>query len=171
MNGNLIITLLNNSNFYIVILDKKMNIRFINQTLTNRLGFKSMEELLGKCWLEFIPEKNKENIKIVHFSVLSKKNEEYSEYTNTILNKDGVEFQVQWFNTLINHDTHWSFSFGLSQDKSIEITSETIREDFRARIESDKTWIRSLKDYVNEISDKFELIKTCDLPHETENTF
>jgi PAS domain S-box-containing protein len=171
MNGNLIMTLLNNSNFYLVILDKKMNIRFINQTLANRLGFESMKELLGKCWLEFIPEKNKETIKTVHFSVLFRKNDDYSEYTNTVLNKDGAEFQVQWFNTLINHDTHWSLSLGLAQDKSIEVTSETIREDFRARIESDKTFIRSLKDYVNEISDKFKLIRTCDLPRETENTF
>jgi len=171
MNGNLIIELLNNSNFYIVILDKEMNIRFANQTFITRLGYSQIEELLGKCWLEFVPEKIKENIKAVHASIIFEKSDKYNEYTNKVLNKDGLVFLVKWFNTLINHETNWSLSFGLPQQEEIIVTEETIRKNFRNRIESDKTLIKSLKSYVNDISEQFKINDECHIPAETENTF
>ena len=163
MHNQLIIELLNCSKFYIVILDKKMNIKFINGTLAERLGFVTTQELIGRCWMDFIPEKDKENIKVVHFSIVYDDTSDYNEFLNDLECTDGSKFQVQWFNTLLNHDTNWTFSFGMPKNISDETSKEKIRENFRSRIESDKTMIRSLKKYVSEIQDESDPIDTCDM--------
>jgi PAS domain S-box-containing protein len=148
-----------------------MNIKFINDTLADRLGFATTSEMIGRCWLDFIPEKNQENIKSVHYAILHGDSNDYNEFLNKLVSLDGSEFQVQWFNTLLNHDTNWSFSFGMPKENSSITTMEKVREDFRSRIESDKTMIRSLKTHVNNPPEEHDLIITCETELETENTF
>lgn len=163
MNSDLIMELLDCSVFYIVILDMNMKIRFINNSLVTSLGFQLNESLIDRCWLDFIPDKNKDNIKKVHYSVLSGQCGDFNEYSNIILNTTGSEFEVKWFNTLINHGTNWSLSFGLPCEKPTEITKEGIRENFRSVIESDKTLIRSLKNHVNGDTAHFTIDEDCNI--------
>jgi hypothetical protein len=163
MHDQLIIELLNCSKFYIVILDTSMSIKFINDTLADRLGFATTSEMIGRCWLDFIPEKNQDNLKAVHYSVVCGESDDYNEFLNKLVSVDKSEFQVQWFNTVLNHDTNWSFSFGIPKEQSDEITMEKVRENFRSRIESDKTMIRSLKTHINGTLEKEDITVTCDL--------
>ena len=171
MNTDIIIKILDESNVYIVILDEEMNIRFINNSLSLRLGFPNKQEIIGKCWLEFIPEDIHAHIKTVHSSILLRGSEECNEYTNKILNAGGESFEVKWYNAYINHDNHWTLSFGMPVEEYQNITADQIRETFKNRIASDRTMIKSLKEYVNGIPEKIKETKTCDLPPENENTF
>jgi len=161
MNNQLIIELLNCSKFFIVILDKTMHIKFINDTLAERLGFAEKTELLNRCWLDFIPDVDAENIKAVHYSILYGESNTYNEVSNNLKRKDGVEFMVQWFNTVLNHDSECTFSFGMPKKENDETSVEKVRENFRSRIESDKTMIRSLKQYIS--TSQHKLDATCDM--------
>lgn len=163
MNNDLIMELLNCSIFYIVVLDINMKIRFVNKSLVTRLGFSVQESIIDRCWLDFIPDINKDGITKVHSSVLHGPNGDFNEYSNTILDRTGSKFEVKWFNTLVNHGTDWSFSFGLPYEKEIEITKEGIRKNFRAMIKSDKILIRSLKDHVSGITPQLIIDESCNI--------
>jgi PAS domain S-box-containing protein len=163
MNNDLIMELLNCSIFYIVILDMNMKIRFVNNSLVTSLGFQSDESLIDRCWLDFIPDEDVDNIKKVHSSTLHGHSGDFNEYSNSVLDITGSKFEVKWFNVLINHGTDWSFSFGLPYEKQREITKEGIRKNFRSMIESDKTLIRSLKEHVNGIGPQFGIDEDCNI--------
>jgi PAS domain S-box-containing protein len=162
MDGELLLQILNFSNAYVLVLDKEMNIRYINHTLTNRIGFETYTEILGTCWLNFIPEKSQDEIKMVHASIVrDNESTEYKEFTNHIQDVNGVKFKVKWFNMCINHGTFWTFSFGLPQVEMIAVTEDDIRSRFMDAIESDRTMIKALKDHSQTFSESFS--KTCDL--------
>jgi hypothetical protein len=163
MDSDLIMTLLNCSVFYVVILDKDMKIRFINDSLSNRLGFDSKDNLIDRCWLDFIPEINQEKIKKVFYSILYHEGKEYSEYVNTLVDVNQLKFEVKWFNTSINHDTYWIFSFGLPHERGEESTREEMRENFRDRLASDRTLIRSLQDHVTGFAKQIEIDESCNV--------
>lgn len=163
MNGDLLLQILNYSNAYVVVLDKVMDIQFVNLTLAQRLGFESKEDPISMCWLDFIPEKYRARIRTVHSALVHQQGREYREFTNIINDRNGVEFNVRWFNTAINHETYWTFSFGLPQIEMIEVSEDSIRDHFRGAIESDKTMIQSLKEYTNGIQESFGLTKACKL--------
>jgi PAS domain S-box-containing protein len=163
MNGDLLLQILNYSNAYVVILDKVMDIQFVNLTLAQRLGFESKEDPIGMSWLDFIPEKHRAKIRMVHSALVHQQGREYKEFTNLINDRNGVEFNVRWFNTSINHETYWTFSFGLPQIEMIAVSESEIRDNFRTAIESDKTMIQSLKEYANGIQESFGLTKAYKL--------
>lgn len=164
MDGDILLKILDYSNAYVLVLDKEMSIRYINATLTSRLGIESYEKILGKCWLDFIPEKIKENIKMVHTSLATEiDDQDYREFTNRIMDVNGVEFKVKWFNMSINHGTYWTFSFGLPQVEMIAVTEDDIRSRFMEAIESDRTMIKSLKSYSETFAAGLIRPKTCDL--------
>lgn len=168
--AELIFEILNDSNVYIVVLDRTITIRYINYPLANKIGFKNEEEAIGRCWLDFVPEKSHDNIKTVHASILYNGESEYREYCNEVLALDDTLFKVKWYNTAINHNTFWTFSFGLPIKESTFVTEKSFRTHFKSMIESDKTIIKSLKDFVAGVPDKFN-IETCELPKENENSF
>ena len=159
--ANLLFEILNNSNVYIVVLDRTINIRFINAPLANRLGFENIDELIGRCWLDFIPEKIHETLKTVHAYIFYNSEDDYREYTNEILPLDKISLKVKWYNTVINHKTFWTFSFGLPLNNSEIQSKASIRADFKNMIESDKTVIKSLKEFSNGLPEQFNLDETC----------
>jgi PAS domain S-box-containing protein len=163
MNGEILLEILNYSNAYVVVLDRKMHIRFINIPLSKKLGFETNEEPLNRYWLDFIPAELHETIKIVHTSLINRNNHtKYREFSNKIMDIKGNEFEVKWHNTSINHDTFWTFSFGIPQTKT-EISKDTIRTHFRETIESDRTLIKSLKDYIGRFPKEHNLSETCEI--------
>lgn len=164
MDGELLLEILNYSNAYVLVLDQEMKIRYINNTLVNRLGFESYKELMERCWLDFIPEKIRDVVKMVHHSLVHETDcTEYKEYTNMIQDVNGVEFKVKWFNMCINHGTFWTFSFGLPQVEMIAVSEEDIRSRFMEAIESDRTMIKALKQQSSTFSESYKNAKTCEL--------
>jgi PAS domain S-box-containing protein len=164
MNAEVILELLNYTNAYVVVLDFKMNIRFVNIALANRLGFENGTELINKCWLDFIPEEMHGKIKIVHKTLLTTTKNDHHEFVNEILDINGNVHCIKWLNTAINHTNNLTFSFGIPQDTNLEAVSESdIRSQFHSVIKSDKQMIKSLKKFVQDVPKNFKHSDTCDM--------
>ena len=146
-----ILDVLNYSNMFVLVLDEKMNIKFINWSLATALGFENEFEPLDRCWLDFIPKEIQETIKTVHASISRGGNPiKFREFTNEVLKVNGEKISIKWFNTAINHDYNWSFSIGLLNEAHIHVTEESIRSYYQNVIQNDRTMILSLRDTILE---------------------
>jgi PAS domain S-box-containing protein len=146
---SIIFNMLNYTNMYILVLDQQMLIKFINNSLANDLGYDKFDDLLGKCWLDFIDENDKETIKIMHTSIANgyENWETYKEFQNEINGKDGEKINVCWFNSHINTDYNWTFSFGIK--KEIETHSmDSIRDYYQDIISKDRVMISAMRDVI-----------------------
>jgi len=139
--------MLNYANMYVVILDRKMHIKLINYSLATELGFKTENEPIGKCWLDFISVEERGMISNAHNKLaFQQDNKHYGEVTNNVCRKDGTNFPVKWFNIAINSDYNVTLSFGLPKDRIMEITEDSVRSYYADISKKDKTMIQSLKD-------------------------
>jgi PAS domain S-box-containing protein len=146
---SIIFNMLNYTNMYILVLDQQMLIKFINNSLANDLGYDKFDDLLGKCWLDFIDENDKETIKIIHTSIANgyENWKTYKEFQNEINGKDGEKINVCWFNSHINTDYNWTFSFGIK--KEIETHSiDSIRDYYQDIISKDRVMISAMRDVI-----------------------
>lgn len=146
-----IFNMLNYANMYVLVLDQAMIIRYANNSLAIDLGFDNYRDIVGKCWLEFLTEAEKKNIIMIHKKISDGEEdwEKYKEFRNYIQSKSGQKILVHWFNSHINTEFNWSFSFGISK-KPVEtmVTMESIRNYYRDIIEKDKTMIEAMKDMI-----------------------
>jgi PAS domain-containing protein len=143
--------MLNYANMYVLILDKEMTIKLCNWSLAVTLGFKDESELIERCWLDFIPESNRDLVKQIHAMVKiceEQKEEKYKEVVNDILLPNGDTQLVRWFNMCINHSYNMTFSIGISQITQAKATDESIRAYYMGVIEKDRTMIHSLRDFI-----------------------
>lgn len=158
--------MMNFANMYVVVLDEKMNIKFVNYSLYNDLGFTEHNDVLGKCWLDFIKQEDRGNIKSVHssFSVSEEKkvDKRFVEYTNDIITLTGEILSVKWFNAHINTEYDWTFSIGIQAEKPVLISADSVRKYYKQVLENDRTMILALRDTIikeNEKSDSCDLEK------------
>lgn len=141
--------MLNYANMYVLLLDDKMNIKFINYSLAITLGFKDEFEPVGRCWLEFIKESDRDIVSNVHRCLsLEEECPKYREFTNDVVTLEKKIITVKWFNAPVNHDYNWTFSFGIASQPPSEITEESIRSYFADVIARDRTMISSLRDAI-----------------------
>jgi transcriptional regulator with PAS, ATPase and Fis domain len=154
-----IFNMLNFTNMYCLVLDNEMTIKFVNMSLALDLGYESYNEVINKCWLDFIKKEDKEMLRIVHNSVANgDKNweDKYREVKNTVITKDEKKISVYWFNSHINTNLNWSFSFGI---KRPEIEKEDdIRDFYYDIIKKDRVIINSMRDAMG-LRDK--IVDTC----------
>lgn len=143
-----IFNMLNYANMYVLVLDEKMEIKFANNSLAVDLGFKGYEELVGRCWLDFIRDEERKTITTIH-AVVSRGTEweKYREFKNVIITSDG-EINVHWFNSHINSDFNWTFSFGIRQEPQTQVTMTSIRNYYKDIIDKDRTMINSMRDMI-----------------------
>jgi len=143
--------MLNYANMFVLLLDENMNIKLLNWSLATKLGFKNEVEPLGRCWLDFLPDEDKEWIKVIHHHVTytTAEAEKYKEVINDIVTLSGEVVKVKWFNALINHNYNFTFSMGIYKEPDTKITEESIRTFYRDVIEKDKVMIKALKHLVN----------------------
>lgn len=143
--------MLNYANMFVLILDKEMTIKLCNWSLATTLGFKDESEILEKCWLDFIPQQNRDLVKQIHNMVKiceEQKDEKYKEVVNDILLPNGKTLLVRWFNMCINHSYNMTFSIGITQMVQAQATDESIRAYYMGVIEKDRTMIHSLRDFI-----------------------
>lgn len=160
---SIIFDILNFTNTYILVLDKDMTIKFVNDSLANDLGFEQYNDIIGHSWLDFLEEKEKKIIKLIHCSVALGVNnweEKYKEVQNTIVGKNGERHCVQWINSHINTNYNWSFSFGMKKKNESKISMNDIREHYKKMINNDRIMINSIKDVMGL---KNEIIDTCNI--------
>jgi len=142
--------MMNYANMFVLVLDDKMIIRFCNWSLATALGFENEFEPIGSCWLDFIQDHERELISSVHNSVMMDQEiaRQFQEYANNIVTLNGEILDVKWFNAQINHDYHWTFSFGLLVQPADQVSEESVRSYYRDIIQKDRTMILSLRDMI-----------------------
>lgn len=148
--------MLNYANMYVLMLDKDMTIQLINWSLATDLGAENEKELIGRNWLDFIPDEYKKIIKIAHLEMCTNiKDCTYREMSNEVMKLDGSKFLVKWFNIPINHGYNITFSIGLkiNVSEATVVSEDSIRAYYRDIINKDRTMIKSLKEFVK--TDKF----------------
>ena len=149
MNAEIILKILDYTSAYVVVLDSEMKIRYINLALANKLGFENAQELMNRCWLDFIDVQIQDKIKTVHRTLLTSFQSEYNEFINEVIDRHGNPTTIKWLNTSINSETNWTFSMGVPERVDLaNFTGDDIRQQFKAAIESDRTMIRSLKECI-----------------------
>lgn len=151
--------MLNFTNMYCLVLDQNMVIKFVNLSLAIDLEYETYEELIGQCWLDFIKPEEKRMIQIVHNAVSKGSNDweaKYREVQNTIITKNGKIFPVYWFNSHINSDLNWTFSFGIK--KLNEEKPDDVRNFYFDIIKRDRVIINSMRDSMG-LRDK--IVDTC----------
>jgi len=155
MNAEIILELLNYTSAYVVVLDIEMNIRFVNISLAKRLGYDDSTDLVGRCWLDFIPENIHNKIIAVHKNLLAKNPTECEEFINDIQDKDGKIYRIKWINTALNHTHNLTFSFGIPLSINLEsVTEQDIRQQFHSVIEHDRRTIQAIKEFMIAESEK-----------------
>lgn len=104
--------LFNSINEIIVILDFNGQIRFFNNYALKALGYKE-QDILGKDYFNvFIPKDIRKRLKIVFKSLITK-DQEFKNYENEILKKDGTYLSIAWRNSYLNiGDEKFIFSIG-----------------------------------------------------------
>ncbi len=153
--------MMNFANMFVIVLDEEMLIKFANYSLYNALGFEDHNDVLGKCWLDFIKEEDGNTILSIHnaISTDAEDSKKFTEYTNDIVPVNGNDpMSVKWFNAHINHDYNWSFSIGIQTQKPVTISAESVRSYYKQVIENDRTMILSLR---NSILEKNNKMNTC----------
>jgi transcriptional regulator with PAS, ATPase and Fis domain len=142
-----IFNMLNYANMYVLVLDEKMEVRFANSSLALDLGFNNYKELVGRCWLDFIKEEERKTVITIHKVIsVGEEWEKYKEFQNTIVGKE--EIYVHWFNSHINSDYNWTFSFGIRKKPPTQITMTSIRNYYKDIIDKDRTMIDSMRDMI-----------------------
>ncbi len=99
----------------ILSLNREGNITFLNEQGHKLIGYKN-EKLIGKNWFEkCIPVKERKAIKDKFKKVLEQDKEKVTSSKSTVLCKNGLQKQIQWYNTIIKDNTGkliGSLSFG-----------------------------------------------------------
>jgi len=114
--------MLNYANMFVIVLDENMNIKFMNWSLSKALGLENEEIALGKCWLDFVSEKDKTIITGVHSLITKREDDTVKEFMNDIVDVEGNCLRVKWFNIHINNDYDWTFSIGLLMQPVPKVT-------------------------------------------------
>jgi len=156
--------MLNYANMYVLLLDDRMIIRLINWSLATALGFENEKQVVGKCWIDYIPDEAKYLIKAAHHSLaFEPKKGKYREFVNDIMLANDQIVTVKWFNVPINSQYHMTFSMGLkvAPIEATVVSEDSIRTYYRDIIEKDRTMIQSLRDVV--IKGFHQNQKTCTL--------
>lgn len=148
-----IFNMLNYANMFVLVLDEIMTIRYSNNSLAKTLGFETYKDILGKCWIDFLTKDEVKAVKAIHRVIADGENwEKYREFRNYIQPLRGEPIMVHWFNSHINTEYNWSFSFGLRKDqKPTMVTMDSIRDYYRDIVEYDRTMIEAMR---NEIVEK-----------------
>lgn len=142
------VDIINDTKLFMLVLNKKLNVNLINLSLASLLGFKNIQEPIGKYWLDFIKFDEKIMTKIIYNKICNKKKENSSiEITNHII-VSNKEVSIKWINTCI--DSNMILSLGIFKDI--------------IKIEKDNnkiTDINSFRNYYNNIIQKDRMmIKT-----------
>lgn len=141
--------MLNYSDMYFLVLDKKFSIKLINYRLAKVIGFESEKDAIGENWLQFIHDKDKKQIKNIHSGIISKKNNNcFNEKVTEVISKDGLVL-VKWFNVAINSHYNVVMSFGLPRIIDETATDESVRTYYAGILKKDKTMIEFLKEKLN----------------------
>lgn len=118
-----------------VVIDINHKVKMINKKGYELLGYKDKNNIIGKNWFDnFIPERNRNNVKEIFNQLISGKVEAIEYYENPILTSSGKEKIISWHNTLLE-DENGKFIGTLSAGEDI---TERINMEENIRKSEDK---------------------------------
>lgn len=147
-----IFNMLNYANMFVLVLNEEMTIKYSNNSLAKTLGFDTYKDIIGKCWIDFLIEDERKVISVIHKLIADGGDwDKYKEFRNHIQPMDGEPIMVHWFNSHINTDFNWSFSFGITKTPNPTMVSmESIRDYYKDIIEYDRTMIEAMRNTILE---------------------
>ena len=123
---------LNIAGVIIIAINNKGFVSLINKKGCLVLGYKE-EEILGKNWFDLcVPEKDREERKVMFEKVMVGEIEEQEDYENTILTKSGEERVIAWHNTTVYDEQNQiigTLSSGEDITKRKQTEDELIRSE------------------------------------------
>lgn len=136
------------SDTYLLILDENMMVKLCSSKLANDLGFSLSDDIIGKCWADFLPDEMQPLKEL--FS--PEKKTIFQEFTNDIVTLSGNRISIKWFNTRIQNGKIWTFSIGipLARDISKEKSIEEMRSHWENIIKQDRTTINVFRELLDE---------------------
>lgn len=139
--------IVNYSKLFVVLLDRDFKIRLANWFLAKSLGFKNEEQLIGKCWLDFISENEKPLVSELYKIIVTKEDSYYKPGEIITRLNGNKELDVKWFSTYINNTNNLIFNIGIPLE-TYDYTSaeESIRAYYKDILAQDKTMLESLRD-------------------------
>lgn len=143
----------NCSKLFFVALNEKLGIFLANDILTQTLGFEKQDELLGKNWLQFIPEEEKEVVRHVHLEVRTNDTDcHFRESINDLITPENT-IRVRWFNDLLNFGLKGTFSIGVPLGGIVALKGDTqkVRDFFQQQIEKDRTTIQAISEMTKKL--------------------
>jgi PAS domain S-box-containing protein len=88
----------------VVMLDTDQKVSLINKKGCDILGFDA-EEIIGSNWFDnFLPERLRDEVKIVFNKMMADKVEPVEYYENKVLTKNGEERLIAWYNTVFRDE-------------------------------------------------------------------
>lgn len=144
--------ILDYSNYFVVVLDKDLEIKLCNRMLAKTLGFQTEEELIGRKWFEFIPETTKDIIRIIHQETNDRKDTTI-ESTSEIITLKGRIIVAKWFNSFVNSELDWVFSMGVPLRANEQQNIDNVREFYKEILAKDRTTINAIKKLISHEED------------------
>lgn len=140
--------LIDYAKFFLVVLDKDLNIRVCNDSLASILGLRDGKEAVGMNWLNFTPEESRESLKRVYSYLLSG-DETHKEFVEEIVTATNEVIFIKWFNRLANGSLLLRVGVATSSENNSRKTIDDVRLYFKNVIEKDRTMIEVLKKSIN----------------------
>jgi len=88
----------------LVVIDSEQRVDLVNKKGCEVLGYDE-DEILGKKWFDnFLPERLREQVKVVYDKLITGEIEPTEYYENPVLTRDGEEKLMSWHNTVLRND-------------------------------------------------------------------
>jgi len=148
-----LIDVLNISKFYVMMLDKNMQVCLCSDQLALDLGYKSKKEFVGVDFSTHIPPNLQSGILGLFSKIIKHKNKtQFHEFTNDIITKYGDSLPVKWFNSYVNTTSNYAFCIGMPLSRHDQHHNDTIndlRKYWSDMIQKDETLIDTFRDILD----------------------
>ena len=147
--------IINSIDLCVLIINKELKINLINLSLSSLIGFKNIQEPIGKNWLDFIKPSEKLITKNVYNELLytGKNKNNPVEIMNNIITSTG-DITIKWINTRIQ--SNMVLSFGILRNivklkkENNKITDiNNFRNYYEDVIQKDRMIIKSYQNVFN----------------------
>ncbi|MGA1868011.1 MAG: CheR family methyltransferase [bacterium] len=143
----------------LVVIDADQKVSLINQKGAEVLGFDE-KEIIGKNWFDnFIPERFRDEVKVVFNKLMTAEIEPVEYYENPVLTKDGRERMIAWHNIILK-DSSGNIMCTLSSGE--DITERKQAEDDKNRAYCELNQIFSASVPLCVIDKNFTMLKIND---------
>lgn len=147
--------------FVAIVIDAEFQVRYCNRQTLTLLEVDKLRDIVGRSWLDFIPDDAADAILEAHGGLISGDLKNFGEFVNDIQTPAGIRKAVKWFNTPFEgvDGDQLALSIGIlaTADAAAE---EQVRRRFREAIMRDRANIRAVKRFAHKPLANF----TCRLP-------